>query len=132
MSMQPPMRRIATMVGVVGAVVLVTATAFGTTRINIWKTYGEKFQLGYVVGYLDAVTLSQRKDQRAMLPTGGGKNFDRWVNEVNAFYENPANANRPIPDAMSFVGQKIRTERMEEWNQKAKRPKRLPRPSPGP
>lgn len=121
------------MAGVVGgALVLMTATAFGTTRLNIWKTYGEQFQLGYVVGYLDAVRLSQRKDQRAMLLTGGGKDFGRWVNEVNAFYEDPANANRPIPDAMLVVGQKIRKEWLEQWAKKTSRTRRSPRPSPTP
>jgi len=115
----------------IGGFCLASVTAFGVTQFNIWQTNGEQFQLGYIVGYLDAVTLSQRKDRRAMLPTGGGKNFDRWLREVNAYFADPANAKRSVPDAMGFVGTKIRNEWMEDWARRTRQARPSPSPSPG-
>jgi hypothetical protein len=111
-----------------GGFCLASATAFGSLRHNIWQSSGDKFQLGYVIGYLDAVALAQRKDIRANLPTGLGKNFDQWVVDVNAFYANPANTHRSVPDAMYEVGIKIREDLMKSWGKK--RMQRPPAPGP--
>lgn len=94
------------------------ASAFASLRYNIWKASPESFQLGYVIGYIDAVRLGQRKDPRASIPTGNDKNFDRWVRDVNAFYANPNNENRAVPDAMYEIGNVIRTQMLKEWGLK--------------
>lgn len=114
-----------------GAVVLVVATtALGDTGLNIWRVYGDRFQLGYVVGYLEAVRLAQRRDPRALIPAKG-KNFDRWLEDVNAYFEDPAHANSTVPDAMGFVGNQIRKEQMGAWSKRNKGVGPSPSPSPG-
>lgn len=105
-----------------------SVSAFATLRYNIWKSYGPSFQLGYIIGYLDAVSLSQHKDPRVQVPTGLGKNFDGWVKEVNEFYADPANEGRSVPDAIYTVGDRKRTEILRKWGaQRMNRP--LPSPS---
>lgn len=104
--------------GVLVGFCVAAASSFAALRYNAWKANGPSFQLGYVVGYLDAVVLAQRKDPRVSVPTGGGKNFDRWVQDVNAFYADPANENRPVPDAMYAVGSRIRDRMLQEWGLK--------------
>ena len=98
-----------------GGFCLASASAFAALRYHTWRSSGESFQLGYVIGYLDAVRLGQRKDPRMMVPTGNDKNYDKWVREVNAFYANPANENRSVPDAIYEVGSAIRTQMLKEW-----------------
>ena len=115
-----------------GALCLISAAAFAATQLSIWRSYGASFQLGYVVGYLEAIQLSQRKDQRVMIPVARGRTFDRWIRDVNAFFEDPANVKRSVPDAMHAVGIKIREEWMQEFARKAKPRASLPSPSPGP
>ena len=109
---------------------LASVTAFGSTRMNIWRTYGEYFQLGYVVGYLDAVLLAQRHDVRAQVLGGGSRDFNRWVREVNAFYEDAKNAERPVPDAIYVVGTKMRDEWLAELARKRQQGTPSPNPSP--
>jgi hypothetical protein len=104
-----------------------SASSYASLRYKTWKNSDESFRLGYVIGYIDAAALAQRKDMRLQVPTGGGKNFDRWVNDVNAFYENPANASRDVPDAIYEIGSRIRAQMLREWGQK-----RLARPVPSP
>lgn len=106
------------MLAAFGGFCLANGSAFATLRYNIWRSSGEQFQLGYVVGYLDAVKLTQRKDFRMQIPVGNDKNFDRWVRDVNAFYANPANENRAVPDAMYEVGSAIRVKMLQEWGLK--------------
>jgi hypothetical protein len=113
----------------VGGYLLASVAAYGLTERNIWNIYGQQFQLGYVVGYLEAVTLYQRHDRRAMIPTGGGKNFDRWVRDVNAYLADPANEKRSVPDAMGYVGNKIRDQWAQDW---MRRSGQLPSPSASP
>ena len=103
------------------------ATAFGYAKLNVWRGYGENFQLGYIVGYLDGVNLAQRHDARAFLPTGGRPQYERWRAMVNEFYADPANAARPIPDAMGVVGAKMRDEMLE----RLRAPRGQPVPTPG-
>jgi hypothetical protein len=91
-----------------GGFCLANMSAFAALRYNIWQSSGERFQLGYVIGYLDAVALAGQRDPRAQIPTGVGKNFDKWVRDVNAFYADPANQDRSVPDAMYQIGSKIR------------------------
>jgi hypothetical protein len=97
---------------------LANATAFASLRYNIWRKSDQNFQLGYVIGYLDAVRLAGRKDPRMMVPVGNDKNYGKWVNDVNAFYANPANENRTVPDAIYEVGSAIRTKMLQEWGLK--------------
>jgi hypothetical protein len=98
-----------------GGFCLASASAFAALRYNIWQSSGPSFQLGYVIGYLDAVALAQRKDVRLQVPNVGGKKFDHWVRDVNAFYEDPANQTRPVPDAIYEVGSKVRDEMLRNW-----------------
>lgn len=114
-----------------GGFLLAGVAAFGSTRANIWQMQGPEFRLGYVIGYLDAVALSQRKDPRASLPITG-KKFDRWVQGIDAYFADTANANRTVPDAMYAVGSKIRVEWLEEWARKTGEIKPSPSPSAGP
>jgi hypothetical protein len=110
---------------------LASVTTFAYTRANIWLMQGPEFRLGYVIGYLDAVSLAQRKDPRAMLPVRG-KNFDRWVKGVDDFFADGANADRTVPDGMSVVGNKIRAEWAVDWARKTGEIKPSPSPSAGP
>jgi hypothetical protein len=115
----------------IGGFCLASATTFGATQYNIWQTYGEEFQLGYIVGYLDAVRLSQLKDRRVMMLTSSGKtDYNRWLREVNAYFADPANTKRTVPDAMAFVGNKVRTEWLQEWTRRMEA-KPSPSASPG-
>ena len=98
-----------------GGFCLANASAFAALRYNIWQSSGESFQLGYVIGYLDAVALAQRKDFRLQVPNLNGKKFDRWVRDVNEFYKDPANQARPVPDAIYEVGSKVRDEMLKNW-----------------
>jgi hypothetical protein len=102
-------------VAAIGGFCLATATSLAAARYNMWKSGGNGFQIGYVVGYIDAVGLSQRHDERASIPTRGGKNYDRWIKGVNAFYEKPENRNREIADAIYSVGQTMRDEYLRQW-----------------
>lgn len=97
---------------------LASVSAFASLRYNIWKTSDPSFQLGYVIGYLDAVRLAGRKDPRMMVPVGNDKNYGKWVRDVNAFYANPANENRAVPDAIYEVGSVIRNKMLQEWGLK--------------
>jgi hypothetical protein len=106
------------------------ATAFGYAKLNVWREYGENFQLGYIVGYLDGVNLAQHHDERAFLPTGGRPQYERWRAMVNEFYADPANAARPIPDAMGFVGAKMREEMFQRL--RARRGQLTPTPGRSP
>ncbi len=103
-------------IAAVGGFGLASVPAFGVLKAGTWSQSGEQFRLGYVIGYLDAIQLAQRKDIRTQLPTGGGKNnYDRWVRDVNAFYENPQNTARAVPDAMYEVGAVIRAEWLRDF-----------------
>ena len=113
----------------VGGFCLASATAFGFARLNIWNAYGENFQLGYVVGYLDALGLVRRKDARTNIPTSNGKDFYRWVGGVNEFYENPANAQREVPDAMFEIGSRLQAELLKKLADRAQQPRPSPSPS---
>jgi hypothetical protein len=97
---------------------LASVTAHAYTKLRIWRSYGPPFQLGYVVGYLDAISLSKRKDQRALIAAGGRQDYERWTAMVNEFYEDPANAERPIPDAMLVVGRKFQEEIMKAYRER--------------
>lgn len=124
----------------IGGFGLASVPAFGVLKGNTWVESSEPFRLGYVIGYLDAVQLAQRKDLRVQLPTGGGKNYDRWVRDVTKFYENPANKGRGVPDAMYEVGAVVRAEWLKDFAAKNAERKaaaaaaagKAPSPSPAP
>ena len=111
-------------------------SAYAYTQMNTWRQFGERFQLGYVVGYLDAVKLSKRKDPRAMIPSPSRGDYEGWRQDVDAFYEDPVNQNRPVPDAMLAVGEKLRARIMKEYTeqrrQRLEAARTLPSPSPAP
>lgn len=110
-----------------GGFCLASGGALASLRYNVWRAYDQTFQLGYVIGYLDAVRLAQRKDPRVMIPVGNDKDYVRWVRQVNAFYSDPKNESRPIPDAISEIGGAIRNQMLREWGRK-----RQGRPVPSP
>lgn len=111
-------------------------SAYAYTQMHTWRQFGERFQLGYIVGYLDAVKLSKRKDARAMIPSPSRGDYEGWRQDVNAFFEDPVNENRPVPDAMLAVGQKLRERIMKEYTAQRRRRleagRTLPSPSPEP
>lgn len=112
-----------------------TMAAHAYTRLNAWRSHGERFQLGYVVGYIDAVKLSKFKDTRAMIPTSGRARHQDWLNRINAFYDDPENADRPIPDAMRVVGKQFQTEILKAYKERRDRAYEAGRaasPSPSP
>jgi len=110
-----------------GGFCLASATALGGVKFRTWCEFGEVFQLGYVVGYLDAVALAKRHDMRAYgVPSGGKVNYELWRDRVNEFYADPAHANAQVPDAMRAVGEKFQEEIL-----KARAEARRPSPSPG-
>jgi hypothetical protein len=114
-----------------------SVSAYAYTKLTTWQTFGEKFQLGYVVGYLDAVKLMKRKDQRVMLPSSGRAKYEQWRQSVNRFYENPMHADRPVPDAMMAVGEELRDSILRAYDERrqkrreAMRSGAAPSPSPG-
>ena len=106
------------------------ATALAYTKLNAWRGYGETFQLGYVVGFMDAVALWKRKDSRGMtMPVEGRPNFEEIRGKVNAFFADPANQKHSIPDAMSVVGGEMTLERLKQWHDReARTPNGAPSP----
>jgi hypothetical protein len=115
-----------------GGFCVASATAFAAARYNMWKSGGDNFRLGYVIGYVDAVALSQRHDERASIPTRGGKSYDRWITGVNAYFEKPENQSREIADAIYSVGQTMRDEYLRQWGKGLGGLKPLTTPAPTP
>ncbi len=103
-----------------GGFLTATVPALAYTKLNAWRAYGETFQLGYVVGFLDAVTLWKRRDPRgATIPIGGKQNFELWRSRVNDYFADPENEKRTIPDAMGSIGSKLTMERLKAYNERA-------------
>ena len=92
--------------------------AHAYTKLNAWQAFGERFQLGYVAGYIDAAKLSKYKDVRVAIPTQGRARHQHWVDGVNAFYEDSANAGRPVPDAMGVVGDDLKREFLKAYRER--------------
>jgi hypothetical protein len=99
---------------------MAAGTAWGTAKLDAWRGFGDKFQLGYVVGYLDAVALAKRHDARLWIPAGGRPDFERWRALVNDFYADPANAKRPLPDAMAAAGKILEREALQAYRERRK------------
>ena len=110
---------------------LVAAGVYGYAKLDAWRGYGENFQTGYIVGYLDAVALAKRHDNRLWVPSNFKPNFERWRKMVDEFYDDPANANRPVPDAMAVVGKKLQDEMLAEY-EAARRAAAASSPAPSP
>jgi hypothetical protein len=109
-----------------GGFCLASATAQGGIKLRAWREFGELFQLGYVVGYIDAASLAKRHDMRVYgVPTGGKVDYELWRSRVNEFFADPAHANAQVPDAMRVVGKKFQDEIL-----KNRREARVPSPSP--
>ena len=105
---------------------LAQAVAFGATRANIWQQSGPEFRLGYVVGYLDAASLGMKGDRRARIASAGKGYINRYVQGVDAYFANGANADREVPDAMAVISEKVRQEWMQDW---ARRTRVVPEPT---
>jgi len=108
---------------------MAAAAAWGYAELDAWRGYGESFQLGYVVGYLDAVTLAKRHDPRTYIPVQGKPKYERWRALVNDFYADPANARRSVPAAMAAAGKVIQDEFMKDYA--ARSAPQSPQPTPG-
>jgi hypothetical protein len=112
-----------------GGFSLAAVTAFASLRYPVWKASSDPFKLGYVIGYLDAVALSQRSDARASVPIAPGKDYAPWVRGVDAYFADPANQHKTIPDAISQVGTDFRTELLREGGRKRMGLVPTPKPS---
>lgn len=112
--------------------IMAGASAYGLAMLDAWRGYGDSFQLGYLVGYLDAAVLAKRHDMRVYVPTGGKPNFERWRTLVNEYFADPANAKRSIPDAMGAAGKQIAEEMMEKYKKRIEARRRTPVPTPAP
>lgn len=109
---------------------MATSVAFGYMLLDAWRGMGADFQLGYVVGYLDAAKLQQRRDMRAWaIPTGKQISYERWRDLVNAYFEDPAHAKMSVPDAIAAIADNFREERTNAY---AARRRLLTSPSPAP
>jgi hypothetical protein len=109
-----------------------SASAFAYAKLHAWRSHGEAFQLGYVVGYLDAVTLMKRSDRRAYnvpMVLSERPDYARWRDEVNEYFRDPANAKRSIPDAMGAIGARISREQLDRIIDR-ERGRATPAPSP--
>jgi hypothetical protein len=114
----------------VGFCMAAAVASAATTRLNAWRAFGEYFQLGYVVGYLDAVKLAYANDSRVMLPTSGMADFERWRTLVNEYFADPKNANRVVPDAMAEAGKVISAEAIQRLRERNAQAAISPSPSP--
>ena len=107
-----------------------SATAYGYARWQAWHASGEAFQLGYIVGFLDATTLSKFRDPRiATIPPGGRPDYERWRVKVNEFFADPKNERREVVDAMRTIGDTMARERLRDT---VDRMNRTPAPSASP
>ena len=116
--------------GIVGFL-LASASAWATLRYNVWKQYGDMFQLGYVIGYFDAVDLMKKKDVRVQIPNLAGKDFRKWVKDVNAFYADPSHENQAVPEAIYAIGSRARDDMLRQWGLQ-RQGLTVPTPSPAP
>ena len=107
-----------------------STTSYGYAKLDAWRGWGDWFQLGYVVGFLDANTLRKYRDRRgALVPAGGQPNYYLWREKVNEFYADPKNAKRDIVDAMDAVGAQLSRERLKKMGERTDA-RSSPRPSP--
>jgi hypothetical protein len=105
-----------------GGFLMASAPAFGYAKLNAWRSFGENFQLGYVVGFVDGITLWKRSDRRgASFPIGGKPNYELLRDKVNEFFADPANANRALVDAMAVIGAQMSLERLNAFKERAAR-----------
>ncbi len=127
-------RRAVVIAGLSGCVgfCLASTLAFGYAKLDAWRGYGENFQLGYVVGYLDAVALSKRHDLRAWLPIYSKPNYERWRAMMNDYFADPANADRSLPDGMGAAGKIVQDEILKAYKERSKQGSSAsPSPDPG-
>lgn len=107
-----------------------SAMAWGYAGQDAWQNYGENFQLGYVVGFLDAVSLEKRHDRRAWVPVYSKPDYERWRKLMNDYFADPANAKRPIADGMWAAGKIFQDEMFRALEQRAKTESSAPSPAP--
>ena len=81
------------------------------------------FQLGYVIGYLDAVALAQASETARAIPTAAARTSIAGCDDVNAFFaERRRIRTARCPTPCTQVGAKIRDEWLREWGT-GRRPK---------
>ena len=100
-------------IGVLLGTLVSGSAAFGYAMLNAWRDFGPDFQLGYVVGYFDGVTLGKRHDTRGYvswlkIP------YERWRDEVNKYYQDETHKRDPLPTAMHEVYVRFVTEKYPE------------------
>ncbi len=132
-------------VGIAIGVLVSSSVAFGYAKLNAWRDFGADFQLGYVVGYFDGVSLAKRRDQRSFMSRLRIP-FERWRAAINKYYEVKTQRGDPLPTAMyetylNFLGEtypemaeklkKIRPWRHKRRPQPANGGKVQPTPTPG-
>jgi hypothetical protein len=117
------------MLAAVGGFCLASASALASLQYKMWNQSDDQFKTGYVIGYLDAVALMQRKDYRVSVPLRGGKNFDFWLRGLKSYYADPANQVRSVPEAIYEIGAKSRDDLLRNWGlQQMGRPTAAPTP----
>jgi hypothetical protein len=98
---------------------MASAMAWGYAMQDAWRGFGENFQLGYVVGFLDAVSLEKRHDRRAFVPVFAKPDYERWRKLMNDYFADPANANRPVADGMAAAGKIFQDEMFKALKDRA-------------
>ena len=109
---------------------MASGAAYGYAKLDAWRGFGEAFQLGYVVGYLDAVALNKRHDLRGLVPSQGKSDYERWRSLVNDYFADPANANRSLPDGMAAAGKVLTDETMKAYRAQRDAERSQPKPTP--
>ena len=109
---------------------MATAMAWGLAMQDAWRGYGENFQLGYVVGFLDGIALEKRHDRRAWVPVSGKPDYERWRKLMNDYFADPANAKRPIADGMAAAGKILQDEMFKALKDRDDAAKSRPSPVP--
>ncbi len=110
--------------------VLASGLVWGYAMLDAWRGFGDNFQLGYVVGYLDAVALAKRHDVRAWVPVYARPDYERWRKLMNEYFADPKNANRPLADGMGAAGKIFQDETLKALRERAERARRSPGPVP--
>ncbi|HEY2388137.1 MAG TPA: hypothetical protein VGK30_14335 [Candidatus Binatia bacterium] len=127
-----PGRRTITVAVLAGALGfgLASTMAWGYAMLDAWNGYGETFQLGYVVGYIDAVTLEKRHDMRVWIPVYNKPDYELWRKRVNDFFADPANAKKPIANGMAAAGKIFQDETLKALKDMREQDKLSPSPAP--
>lgn len=117
-------------IGALLGALLSASGAFGYAMFNAWQGFGPDFQLGYVVGYFDGVTLANRHDIRGYM-SWMKIPYEQWRDEVNKYYQDEARRKYPLPTAMHDVYVRLVAQKYPKLGEAWKRLKPVS-PSPKP